>query len=385
LDSVTRAAARSLNGDRNRKQMSRKLVLLKTKQSRPSRLPPGQRLLKYMALSFILLILQSYYRPVSNENEPQYVKTYVVNISPPFVLAHSMDDLRERMEKASAVKNLRTGVFVVDPKLSRYVDLGGRMQFPAASLIKLPIYASLMAAIDRGSVRLDQMLEIKADLITGGSGWLQWRQPGSKISVKEAAELMMIISDNTATNLIIDLLGGKDSLNRDFASWGLTQTRVNNMLGDFAGTNKTSPYDLVLLLTRIDRRELISEEMREWMYQVMERTRVRTLLPYGLAPGAKIAHKTGDIGMMVGDAGIVTTPEGNRFFVAIQVERPHNDRRANLLIRALSKAVYECFSHDSANCTGPAIELERPQVVRSAHRRGHRHGHHRGRAKRRHR
>jgi beta-lactamase class A len=151
--------------------------------------------------------------------------------------------------------------------------------------------------------------------------------------------------------MVIDVLGGKEKLDAEFTSWGLQRTRINNMLGDFKGTNKTSPYDMVYLMARIERGELLSPASRKWMYEVMSRTRIRTLLNPGLAPGAKIAHKTGDIGMMVGDAGIVTTPEGRRYIVSVQVERPHNDRRANLLIRALSKMIYKCLSQPAVTCT----------------------------------
>jgi beta-lactamase class A len=225
------------------------------------------------------------------------------------------------------------------------------------------------------------MLEIKQDSITGGSGWLQWRPVNSKISVRDTADLMITISDNTATNMLIDLLGGKEALNRQFNQWGLAHTRINNMLGDFEGTNTTSPYDLVYLLARVDRGELISPDSRQWMYKTMGRTRIRTLLPPGLGPGAKIAHKTGDIASMVGDVGRVTAPGGQKYFVSVQVERPHNDRRANLLIRSLSKMLYECFS--SPDNDGTQVATLAPDALGGTAGAGHtivrhsRHRHHR--------
>lgn len=81
--------------------------------------------------------------------------------------------------------------------------------------------------------------------------------------------------------------------------------------------------------------------------------------------------------MMVGDAGIVTTPTGQRYIVSVQVERPHNDRRANLLIRALSKMIYKCFSSPSLTCADvevvPLESLAGPvRHHRSSHRRRHR-------------
>src|SRR5262249_39057303 len=217
-----------------------------------------------------------------------------------------------------------------------------------ASIIKLPVLVKLLVAIDNKAVSPDQLLTLRSDLIAGGSGFLQWRPVDSTISVKEAAELMITNSDNTATNLIIDLLGGKDALNTDFALWGLTQTQVNNMLPDFEGTNKTSPYDLSYLLGKIEQGALISKESRQFMYRIMAHVRTRTLLPMGLGPGARILHKSGDIAGMVGDAGIVSTPAGRRYIVAVQVERPRNDHRGNELIRELSKLVYQYMTTDAA-------------------------------------
>jgi beta-lactamase class A len=76
------------------------------------------------------------------------------------------------------------------------------------------------------------------------------------------------------------------------------------------------------------------------MLNTMKKARVRTLVWPGLGPGAQFAHKTGDIGTMVGDTGIVTTSDGKKYYIAVQVERPHNDLRANALIRDASKLLY---------------------------------------------
>jgi beta-lactamase class A len=294
----------------------------------------------------------------------------------PVSLVYPMDELKERLQEASNIPKLRTGIFVFDPKNGRYLDLNGYDEFAAASMIKLPILVSLLAAVDRGEVKFDQQIAIRQDLITGGSGYMQYRPPGSKESVKQTAELMMVVSDNTATNMMIDLLGGKEKVSSEFAAWGLKKTRINNLLGDFAGTNKTSPYDLVYLMARIDRGELLSPESKKWMIDVMQRTRIRTLLNQGLAPGATIAHKTGDIGIMVGDAGVVTAPSGARYIVSVQVERPFNDRRANALIRVVSKGIYRCFSEDGTACHETRVgslsdEYSQARAPAGHHRRRH--------------
>jgi beta-lactamase class A len=305
-------------------------------------------------LAAALVLLQGASTPIGGSFNSQ-LSAEASAALPPINLQVPLDQLRAKLEQVSELKDLHAGVFASDQKTGRYVDLNGHESFPAASMIKVPILVALLSAIDAGRVKPDQLLEIRQDLVTGGSGFLQWRPAGSKISVRETADLMIIISDNTATNMIIDLLGGKEVLNSQFQRWGLANTRINNWLGDFAGTNTTSPYDLVYLLARIDRGELIGETSQKWMNQTMSRTRIRTLLPPGLGAGAKIAHKTGDIACMVGDAGIVTTADGQKYFVSVQVRRPSNDRRANLLIRSLSNMIYQCLSSPAADGSEVAV------------------------------
>jgi len=342
--------------------------------------PLGQRLIGYAALSAFLLLLQGASIPIGVKNLNSADLAIMAEAAPPpppINLKVSLDQLRDKLAQVSAVKNLHAGVFVSDQSTGRYVDVNGHESFPAASMIKVPVFVALLNAIDEGRIKPDQLLEIRQDLITGGSGWLQWRPVGSKISVRDTADLMITISDNTATNMLIDALGGIQSCNLGFQQWGLANTRINNWLGDFQGTNTTSPYDLVYLLARIDRGEILAPASKQWMYQTMSRTKIRTLLPPGLGPGAKIAHKTGDIASMVGDVGIVTVPGGEKYFVSVQVTRPRNDRRANLLIRSLSKMIYECFSTDSIDCAEvAAVPLESMNETPSPHHhhRRHRHG-----------
>jgi beta-lactamase class A len=322
------------------------------KRRRTKHLPPGQRLIAYLSLAFVFTFGQGL---APDCNTGQSLGQGALRQSSPAIaespvaLADEQVDFEERLKDICSTKSkLRTGLFALEPKTGRYIDLSGKEQFAAASMIKVPVLVSVLAAVDRGELKMNQTLPVEADLVASGSGILQWRPIGSKVSVKEAINLMITISDNTATNLLINVLGGSDRLNSEFSSWGLCQTKINNWLGDFAGTNKTSPYDLVYLLGRLDRGELLKAESWRLMLATMERTKTRTLLPPGLGAGAKIAHKTGDIGSMVGDAGIVTTASGERYIIAVQVERPHNDRRANDLIRNLSKEIYQCFASDLA-------------------------------------
>lgn len=295
-----------------------------------------------------------------------------IAFKPPFRMNAQLVDLEKTIKLQADQPRLRIGVFVIEPDSGRYADINGHESFAAASMIKIPVLVALLAAVDKRQCDMNCLLTLRPELMAGGSGYLQWRPANSQVSLLEAAQLMITNSDNTATNLIIDLLGGTEVLNRQFTAWGLRQTKLAELLPDFPGLNKTSPYDLAYLLALVNQGGLLSESSRQFMLTTMEKTRIRTLLPPGLGVGARIAHKTGDIGCMVGDAGIVTSPQGKRYLVVAQVERPHNDRRANELIRQVSRTIYAAvvpnamFAPEEKKSKAPALKP----------RRRHRHRHH---------
>lgn len=312
------------------------------KSSKKRRLPPGQRLLRCLSLALCIVCSTCIYIPSGIfAPEVERVKAPPLeSLSTPFDLNNPLDQMKQDIERLANMRDLKLGAFAVEPKSGKFVSVNGKQSFSAASMIKVPVLVKLLTAIDRGEVDMNEKLVLRPDLIGGGSGFLQWRPVGSKVTLKEAMETMIIFSDNTATNLIIDRVGGKDACNRDFSYWGLDRTYISNWLPDLDGTNKTSPYDLVQLLARVDKGEIISSESRKMMLSIMEKTRIKTLLPAGLPQGSRISHKTGDIGSLVGDCGIITSPDGRRFIACVQVSRPHNDRRANELIRQVSRVLY---------------------------------------------
>jgi beta-lactamase class A len=235
---------------------------------------------------------------------------------------------------------LQTGMFFVDLDTGNYLDIRGDRPFPAASTIKLPLLIAFFQDVDAGKIRLDEILVMKRNLITGGSGEMQDMPVGSRFTALHTATKMITISDNTATNMIIERLGGIAAVNQRFRSWGLRDTVIRNWLADLRGTNTTSPRDLVQVLALLEKDRLVSPENKERALGILRRTITRTLLPAGLGAGATISHKTGDIGFLIGDAGLVTTPSGKRYLGGIFVRRPYNDVRGRDFIRQVSRQVY---------------------------------------------
>ncbi|PZD71450.1 Beta-lactamase [Acaryochloris thomasi RCC1774] len=245
---------------------------------------------------------------------------------------------------AAAQKGLTPGMYFLNADTGATLDIAGDQAFSAASTIKVPVLLAFFQAIDAGEVNLDDKLVMRPDLIATESGTMQYQPPGTEFSALETAQKMITISDNTATNMLIDLLGGADRLNRQFRGWGLKHTEIRNPLPDLDGTNTISPQDLSNLMLKLSRGELLSIESRDQTLKIMRNTVTKTLLPRGLDSAASIAHKTGDIGSIVGDTGLIEMPNGQRYVATVMVERPHNDPRAQELIRKISRMTYKVFS-----------------------------------------
>lgn len=302
-----------------------------------------KRLSRALMVTLALIVFAPTLKLAFGDSDQTIAANKPVTIPPPFKLTKEDTTLEKELKALNTISTNKPGVFAIQLDSGKYININGKRSYSAASMIKMPILVAFLVACELKEVSMDDTLEITDELKTTGSGFLQWRKSGTKLSAKRTAELMMIVSDNTATNMIINHLGGKEGLNKKFHQWKLDHTKINNFLIDIEGTNQTTPYDLVYLLGRVESGELINEESRKFMYRVMKKCRNRSLLPRGLKPGAEIIHKTGTLGKMIGDAGIVTTKNGVKYAVAVQVERKRNDRRANTLIRKMSEKIYSTF------------------------------------------
>ncbi|NET52140.1 MAG: serine hydrolase, partial [Merismopedia sp. SIO2A8] len=180
--------------------------------------------------------------------------------------------------------------------------------------------------------------------IATGSGDMQYQQPGTQYTALEVITKMIAISDNTASNMIIARLGGAEALNQQFRSWGLATTAIRNLLPDLEGTNTTSPREIARLMSIVNQGQLLSLRSRDRLLDIMRQTQNDSLLPQGLGNGATIAHKTGNIGSVLADVGIVDMPTGKRYLIAVMVKRPHDDASAQKLIRDISRTAYDYFN-----------------------------------------
>jgi beta-lactamase class A len=257
-----------------------------------------------------------------------------------------INPLKLKLEELSKqYPTLEPEIFLADLDTKGFVSIQGSNAIAAASTIKLPILVAFLQDVDRGKINLEEELTMTKEVIAQGSGEMQKQPVGTKFSALETADKMMTISDNTATNMLIQRLRGMEELNERFMKLGLTTTRLRNPLPDLEGTNTTSPEDLGNLLVKIAHGRLISLRSRDRLLEIMRNIVRDTLLPQGLESGAIIAHKTGDIESVLADVGMIDMPSGKRYIAAILVKRPSNSPQAQEFIQQASRVAYQYFKH----------------------------------------
>jgi len=237
--------------------------------------------------------------------------------------------------------SLLCGVYIKPVWLNKDINVNGNSIFPAASLIKIPIAVVLLQEIDKGSLSWDKELTLKRNHYASGAGYLRTKRAGTKVKLKEVFRLMLTISDNTASNMIIDLLGGIGITNQKIKKLGLKNTALVSYLGDFKGANKTSPYDLVIILEKSLEGNLLKSNSRRLLKSILLKVTNKSLIKKGLGRYTKFAHKTGTIGICIGDAGIIYLPWGKKIALSIIVRRPFNSLQGQKVIKEISNLVYE--------------------------------------------
>ena len=256
---------------------------------------------------------------------------------------------------AAAQKGLTASGYLLVLDDGRYAELRPDQPLPAASSIKTPILLVALDRYDQGRLRWDEPLPLTKETRGGGAGWMGNKPDGTRFPFHEAATEMIRVSDNSATNLLIKRLGGKEALNATFQELGLGATVLRNWLPDLDGTNTTSARDLARSIALVDTGEKLGPRARDLFREILGTSATNTLLPAGMLKGfskeaadpdsellpygIKVYNKTGDIGIAYSDAGLIQLPNGQRAVAAFMVKGPFNDPRSAELIRAMAAEV----------------------------------------------
>ncbi|TME34854.1 MAG: serine hydrolase [Chloroflexi bacterium] len=179
--------------------------------------------------------------------------------------------------------------------------------FPSASVIKLPLVMTLHADAARSLVDLDERVGVGERV--DGSGVLRHMRDVDRLSLRDLAMLAIIVSDNTATNRLIERIG-IERVGERLREWGCPKTRLSRKMYDFEAAtrgheNVMTPRETVSLLLRLQRGECEDRATSDAVLAVLEQCQDRTMLLRYLPYGAKAPHKTGTLDESRNDAAIV--------------------------------------------------------------------------------
>jgi beta-lactamase class A len=258
--------------------------------------------------------------------------------------------LRERFERevreiASGVDGV-LGVTIVDPKTGDRISVNGGVVFTQASAIKLPVLVELMRQAEAGEQDLDEVVTMNASDVVPGSGVLQQLTPGGvSMSLRDVATLMVTVSDNTATNMVIDRVG-MQKVTAEMARLGLSSTKLQRKMQDRKAweesrENLSTPDEQARLLELLYKGEILSARSREEIDRILsipKSGQLRALLP----EGTKVAHKTGTLSGVVVDVGIVYLAD-RPFIVSAMGNWLSDAEEAERAISEIALAAYRYF------------------------------------------
>lgn len=251
---------------------------------------------------------------------------------------HAQDDLDAAVRARAAKTPGTLSVYAKNLDTGATYSLRGDAKVRTASTIKLPIMVECYKAVADGRVKWDTVLPLKEADIVSGSGVLFEFTPNAPIYLRDAMHLMIVVSDNTATNLILDKLTA-NAVNKTMESLGILDTKsMRKVRGDGSqlkaptgwsdaglkeenkqyGLGMSTPRDMVKLLELLEQGKVVSPAASKQMIEVLKRQQLRD----GIARRTgdmPVASKTGALDRLRSDVGILYTPKG-RIAVAITID-----------------------------------------------------------------
>ena len=298
------------------------------------------------------------------------------------------EQLEQRIRAIASALDGTLGVYVHAMKISDRVEVNADQLFPMASVFKIPILAELLCQAHSGRISLEERVPLNEEMKSPGSGVLKELSAGTALTVGDLATLMIIVSDNTATDMLLARVT-KDAVNARLRACGLERTRVamdcRELLYDLVGlsdrpdgpetrrlaverlrrqevdansrvylderVNMTTPREMGRLLEQIVRtaREpaaalgSLPAEVCQRMLAIMARQQVRNRLPLLFPPAVDLAHKTGSLSRVSNDAGVLETPQGP-CVISVFGKNLSDALAGQMAIARVGRAVYEAYA-----------------------------------------
>jgi beta-lactamase class A len=293
--------------------------------------------------------------------------------------------LQSRLQELSDAFPGVIGVAVRDIKTGEEVSINGDRPFPMASVYKVPVMVEVFRQIEAGKFSLDDRIELGDEHRTLGSGVLTLLSNGLRPTVKDLITLMIVLSDNEATDVLLKKVGA-ENVTAAMRSMGLNNIRVDRttfeLIRDYLGLmdaeargktyteiiamfrarqigpekvaeaerefakvmkDVSSPRDMALLIEKIYKGQAASKESCQMMMTILGQQMFNQRLPRYLPESAEMAHKTGTIGSTTNDAGIMFV-RGNPIAIAVfTVDKRDARGEVEERMGRLTRVVYDFF------------------------------------------
>jgi beta-lactamase class A len=260
------------------------------------------------------------------------------------------------------------GMYFQDLGTGKTISINPNTEFSAASTIKIPLISLLLIQSKSGLINLKGQVEIDRANRVGGTGVIKELDRSFKPTILDLAKLAIIVSDNIATNQLIDIVGGPESVTEFCNKLGLNNTKLQRKMMDIEAMksgrdNITTAGDMGYLLKLLANNQIDSEEVSGSVVNIMKGQQLRQKLPY-LIPALEpddpnvysdkvengtvvVAHKTGDLWKVQHDVGIFMLPEGRKYVLAVYTSNLKSDDEGIRAIAKLSKEVYDAMVCDN--------------------------------------
>lgn len=249
-----------------------------------------------------------------------------------------MEKLKQSVEKLCTLSKTNCSVIIRDLGSGERVAIREREIFPAASLIKICVLLAFYKKVEDG-FDLAERIILKKEEQTGGFGVLKELEPGLALTWRDLATLMIILSDNTAANCLIDRLG-MEEINQTIYELGLFDTHLMRRMMDEEAKrrgfeNVTSAADVETMY-----RTILDSRYREDMLKILLGQQCNNKLPAFFGEHNGFAHKTGDLPGVEHDAGILFY-KGKAVFAVVMTKNLEDNRKGIRLNQEIGRLIYE--------------------------------------------
>jgi beta-lactamase class A len=254
--------------------------------------------------------------------------------------------LQADLDRTAASVDGVMGIYAENLDSGQTFTVNADRVFPQGSSIKIPILITLLRQDEQGRLHLsDRVVVRRADMV-GGSGVLQDFGDGtSSLALRDLAALMVVLSDNTATNILIDRVG-MANVNAEIHQAGLAHTRLARKMMDQAAEradreNVSTPREMSTLIEKLDRGRLLDSAHTAMALQLLEDYK-ETPLRAGIPAGITVADKPGSLPGVECDSGVVLL-QGAPYVISVMTAYDHDTGAVDGAITTVSRDVFDYF------------------------------------------